>query len=210
MQNAYQKRDYGSIKVYAGPMFCGKTTEVLREMERGKYANLNVGLFKPVIDTRYSVNKVVTHKKDSEQCQLVKNADDLLRQVAEAPNFLQMVGIPGSEMAGKSMQMVGIDEAQFLDRRIVEVCAQFRDEGRRVVAGGLDMDFQRKVFGPMGELMAIADEVEKLKAVCKCGNDALFSKRRTQSQDQIQLGGADEYRAVCGSCYLKPEEDVQK
>ena len=195
MQNAYQKRDYGSIKVYAGPMFCGKTTEVLREMERGKYANLNVGLFKPVIDTRYSVNKVVTHKKDSEQCQLVKNADDLLRQVAEAPNFLQMVGI---------------DEAQFLDRRIVEVCAQFRDEGRRVVAGGLDMDFQRKVFGPMGELMAIADEVEKLKAVCKCGNDALFSKRRTQSQDQIQLGGADEYRAVCGSCYLKPEEDVQK
>jgi thymidine kinase len=195
MQNAYQKRDYGSIKVYAGPMFCGKTTEVLREMERGRYANLNVGLFKPVMETRYSVNKVVTHKNDSEQCHLVEGADDLLKKVVEAPSFLQMVAI---------------DEVQFLDPRIVEVCAQFRREGRRVVAGGLDMNYLREPFGPMGDLMAIADEVEKLKAVCKCGNDALFSKRLTENQDQVQLGGAEEYQAVCGSCYDNPKEDGQK
>jgi thymidine kinase len=196
MDNHNEEKNFGSIKVYVGPMFSRKTTEVLNEVERAMIGEMNVGLFKPISDTRYSVDEVATHSNIRLKCQPVEDADDLLKKVTESPHFLDMVAI---------------DEVQFLRGKVSEACAQFRDEGRRVVAGGLDMNFLRRPFGSIGDLMAIADEVIRLKAVCtpgdqKCGKPASFSWRLTKDQAELKLGGKGDYAAVCGSCFLRLQE----
>jgi len=196
MENAYHKRDFGSIECIVGPMFCGKTTELLRRVRLSEIAKLNVGLFKPKKDDRYSVTEAVTHDNARAQSHLIEDADDLLKKVQEMPERLRVVAI---------------DEVQFVRGRIVEVCAQLRDEGKRVIAAGLDMDFRRQPFGEIGNLMAIADEVVKLKAVCQdCGENAPFSKRLTKAQEVVKVGGKEDYAAVCEECYTNPKEGGQK
>jgi len=191
--NTYHKRNFGSIECIVGPMFCGKTTELLRRVNLSRIAKLNVRLYKPAMDKRYSIDKACTHDNVQADSQLVDDADDVQKSL---------------EKEQDRIHVVAIDEIQFIRGKIVEVCAQLRDQGIRVIAAGLDMDFRRQPFGEIGNLMAIADEVIKLKAVCQdCGENASFSKRLTQSQEVVQVGGKEEYAAVCEACYIKPKEE---
>jgi thymidine kinase len=195
--NTYHKRNFGSIECIVGPMFCGKTTELLRRARLSKIAKLNVRLYKPSIDTRYSVDSSVTHDNVQMGSQSVESAEDLLERVS---------GEWGQ------VHVVAIDEVQFVPGKIVEVCATLRDRGIRVIVAGLDMDFRREPFGDIGDLLAIADEVVKLKAVCKyCGDNAVFTKRLAGGQDVVQVGGAQDYTSVCERCYLEdlsPKKEV--
>lgn len=189
--NPYHKRNFGSIECIVGPMFCGKTTELLRRARLSKIAQLNVRVYKPSIDTRYSLESAVTHDNVQMGSQRVENAEDLLKRI---------------EGEWGQIHVVAIDEVQFIPGKIVEVCAQLRDRGIRVIVAGLDMDFRREPFGDIGDLMAIADEVVKLKAVCRdCGENALFTKRLAEGKDVVQVGGAQDYTAVCEHCYIDPK-----
>ncbi len=189
--NTYHKRNFGSIECIVGPMFCGKTTELLRRARLSNIAKLNVRVYKPSIDTRYSLESAVTHDNVQMKSQMVVNAEDLRKRI---------------EGEWGQVHVVAIDEIQFIPGKIVEVCAQLRDRGIRVIVAGLDMDFRREPFGEIGDLLAIADEVVKLKAVCRdCGENALFTKRLTDGQDVVQVGGAQDYTAVCEHCYINPK-----
>lgn len=177
------RKNGGIIEVIAGSMFSGKTEELIRRMRRAKYARQQVEIFKPVIDIRYSVEEVVSHDENSIQSTPVENS----------ANILLLAG---------DVDVVGIDEAQFFDKGLVDVCQKLADMGVRVIIAGLDMDFKGEPFGPMPDLMAVADYVTKVHAICmRCGDVAQFSHRLVSNEKQVLLGEKSEYEPLCRVCY---------
>lgn len=173
----------GSIEVVAGSMFSGKTEELLRRLRRAEIAKMKVEIFKPQIDVRYSDNEVVSHDENS----------ILSTPVENSANILLLTG---------DVDVVGIDEAQFFDKGLVDVCNKLANQGIRVIVAGLDMDFKGVPFGPIPGLMAIADYVTKVHAICmRCGSIAQFSHRLTSSEKQVLLGEKNEYEPLCRDCY---------
>ena len=177
----------GSIEVICGSMFSGKTEELIRRLKRAEIAKLNVEIFKPTTDTRYDETAVVSHNYNSIAATPVDNSAAIL--------LLR----PGT-------QVVGIDEAQFFDEGLPEVCNTLANKGIRVIVAGLDMDFAGKPFGPVPAVMAIAEMVTKVHAVCvKCGNPAMYSYRRVASETRILLGEKESYEPRCRVCFNKKD-----
>ncbi|WP_157544173.1 thymidine kinase [Mucilaginibacter paludis] len=173
----------GSVELICGSMFSGKTEELIRRLRRAQIARLNVEIFKPKTDTRYDENAVVSHDLNSIQSTPVENSSSIL-------------------LLGSNTQVVGIDEAQFFDDELPSVCNKLANKGIRVIVAGLDMDFLGKPFGPMPAIMAIAESVTKVHAVCvRCGNPALYSYRLVSSDAKILLGEKETYEPRCRICY---------
>lgn len=175
----------GYIEVICGSMFSGKTEELIRRLKRAKIANLKVEIFKPAIDIRYDVENIVSHDENRIISTPVENSQTILLMASQ-------------------VDVVGIDEAQFFDDQLPEVCEQLALKGIRVIVAGLDMDFQKRPFGQMPNLLAKADFITKLHAICvQCGDIANFSYRRpaTQNEAQILLGEKDIYEPRCRKCY---------
>ena len=180
-----QKEKFGWIEVIAGSMFSGKTEELIRRLKRAKFAKQKVEIFKPAIDTRYDDKRVMSH--DSNEIQSTP--------VPAAAN------IP---ILADNCDVVGIDEAQFFDDEIVKVCNDLANRGVRVIVAGLDMDFKGNPFGPMPALMATAEYVTKVHAVCtRTGNLANYSYRKDKSDELVLLGEVDEYEPLSRSAYYK-------
>jgi thymidine kinase len=175
----------GSIELITGSMFSGKTEELIRRLRRAQFAGLKVEIFKPSLDKRYSDTRVVSHDEKSIISTPVDNASSILL------------------LAG-DVNVVGIDEAQFFDESIVDVCNKLADSGIRILVAGLDMDFKGKPFGPMPALLAIAEYVTKVHAICmRCGNLAQYSYRKSNEAQIVLLGEKDIYEPLCRSCYNK-------
>jgi len=173
----------GSIEVITGSMFSGKTEELIRRLRRAQYAGLKVEIFKPSLDKRYSETRVVSHDSSSIVSTPVDNASSILL------------------LAG-DVRVVGIDEAQFFDESIVDVCNTLADNGVRIVVAGLDMDFMGKPFGPMPALLSIAEFVTKVHAICmRCGNLAQYSFRKSEEEQVVLLGEKNLYEPLCRNCY---------
>lgn len=173
----------GCIEVICGSMFSGKTEELIRRLKRAQFANQKIAIFKPTIDNRYSDVDVVSHD---------------LHSITSTPidTAVKMLGI------ADDVQVVGIDEAQFFDDSIIEVAQTLANRGVRVIIAGLDTDFLGKPFGPMPSLMAIAEDVQKVHAICvKCGNLANHSHRLSASTNLVELGEKDVYEPLCRQCY---------
>jgi thymidine kinase len=172
----------GWIEVICGSMFSGKTEELIRRLKRVKIANLKAEIFKPAIDTRYDHVKIVSHDT----------------------NFIQSTPVDSSQnilLLAQDADVVGIDEAQFFDAEIANVCEQLALTGKRVIVAGLDMDYTGKPFGQMPNLLAMADYITKLHAICvKCGNIANFSYRKSADEGQLLLGEKDMYEPRCRHC----------
>lgn len=178
----------GWIEVICGAMFSGKTEELIRRLKRAKIANLNIEIYKPAVDKRYDVRNIVSHDENEIQSTPVDNAQTILLLSTEA-------------------DVIGIDEAQFFDDDLPEVCDQLALKGKRVIVAGLDMDFKAKPFGQMPFLLAKADYITKLHAICvKCGNIASYSYRKLKDPSQFLLGEKDLYEARCRTCFFKLEE----
>ncbi len=175
----------GWIEVIAGSMFSGKTEELLRRLRRAGIARQRVEIFKPMVDNRYSDDEVVSHDSNSIRSTPVESSGNIL-------------------LLSSNVDVVGIDEAQFFDNNLVAVCNQLAGQGIRVIVAGLDMDFKGIPFGPMPALMASAEYVTKVHAICMhCGDLAQYSLRKTQSDKLVELGASDTYEAVCRACYHK-------
>jgi thymidine kinase len=173
----------GSIEVITGSMFSGKTEELIRRLRRAQFAGLKVEIFKPSLDKRYSDIRIVSHDEKSIVSTPVDNAAAILL------------------LAG-DVDVIGVDEAQFFDNSIVEVCNKLADRGIRVIATGLDMDFMGNPFGPIPALLSIAEFVTKLHAICmRCGNLAQYSFRKSDEDQVVVLGEKDKYEPLCRSCY---------
>ena len=182
----------GWIEVICGSMFSGKTEELLRRLNRAYIARQKVEIFKPAIDTRYHDENVVSHNANSIRSTPVQFANDILL------------------LAGTS-EVVGVDEAQFFDDQLVEVCNSLANAGKRVIVAGLDMDFSGQPFGPMPQLMAIAEYVTKVHAICiKCGDIAHYSYRKSGEEKKVMLGEKDTYEARCRRCFVKGPAAEQK
>lgn len=172
----------GWIEVICGSMFSGKTEELIRRLKRVKIANLKVEIFKPAIDVRYDEIKIVSHDTNSIHSTPVPNAAQILELAIDC-------------------DVVGIDEAQFFDEDIANVCEQLALKGIRVIVAGLDMDYLGKPFGQMPNLLAVADYITKLHAICmRCGNIANISYRKTEQEGQVLLGEKDIYEPRCREC----------
>ena len=188
-----ETRRRGRIEVICGSMFSGKTEELIRRLKRAKFARQRVEIFKPAIDVRYSEADVVSHDSNTISSTPIDSSASILLFTSE-------------------IDVVGIDEAQFFDSSLIEVCNQLANNGIRVIIAGLDMDFKGNPFGPMPGLCAIADEVSKVHAICvKCGQLASFSHRTVKNDKQVLLGETAEYEPLCRECYLRAlEEDKEK
>lgn len=182
----HETANRGSIEVICGSMFSGKTEELLRRLKRAKIAKQEIEIFKPALDTRYSDIEITSHDKNSIPSTVVEHSSNIL-------------------LLASNIEVVGIDEAQFFDMGLVDVCQQLADQGIRVIIAGLDMDFKRNPFGPMPNLCAIADDVEKVHAICvECGKLANYSYRLVSNNDkQVMLGELQEYKPLCRSCYTR-------
>jgi len=166
-------------------MFSGKTEELLRRLKRAKIAKQEIEIFKPAVDTRYSEVEVISHDKNSIHSTVVEHSSNIL-------------------LMSSNTEVVGIDEAQFFDMGLVDVCQQLADQGIRVIVAGLDMDYKRNPFGPMPGICAIADDVEKVHAICvECGRLANYSYRTVVNDKQVMLGELEEYKPLCRTCYLR-------
>ncbi len=182
LENANKK---GWIEVICGSMFSGKTEELIRRMRRAQFANQKVEIFKPRIDVRYSEENVVSHDANSIRSTPVESPQNIL-------------------LLSSDVEVVGIDEAQFFDSSLVDVCRQLANSGVRVIIAGLDMDFLGKPFGPMPELMATAEYVTKVHAICvKCGNLAHHSHRLSADEAQVVLGEKETYEPICRHCFAE-------
>ncbi len=176
---------HGRIEVICGSMFSGKTEELIRRLKRARIARQRVEIFKPSIDTRYSDDDVVSHDSNAVASTPVDSARSIVLLSSEA-------------------EVIGIDEAQFFDESLVEVCTQLADSGKRVIVAGLDMDFQGVPFGPMPALCAVAEEVTKVHAICvRCGNLAYVSHRIVADKERVLLGEQNQYEPLCRCCYNK-------
>jgi thymidine kinase len=173
----------GSIEVICGSMFSGKTEELIRRLRRAQIARLTVEIFKPRTDTRFDETAVVSHNANSIQSTPVDNSSAIL-------------------LLGSDVQVVGIDEAQFFDDELPNVCTILANRGVRVIVAGLDMDFKGVPFGPMPKLMAIAESITKVHAVCvRCGNPALYSYRLVPDEGVLLLGEKESYEPRCRACF---------
>lgn len=186
----YKITKSGWLEVITGPMYCGKSEELIRRLRRVKIAKQNVKVFKPVLDNRYSKKDVVSHSGDSIEAVPVDHPEEILDRIDE------------------DVDVVGIDEAQFFHEDLVEICENLADKGIRVILAGLDRDFRSEPFGPMPELMARAEYVDKLHAICiQCGEPASRTQRLIDGEpaaadDPVILVGASEvYEARCRSCH---------
>ena len=180
-----RQKKTGSIEVIAGSMFSGKTEELIRRLKRAKIARLKVEIFKPAIDTRYSVAEVVSHDENSILSTPVENSGNIM-------------------LLSGDVDVIGIDEAQFFDNGLIEVSVALANMGIRVIIAGLDMDFKGKPFGPIPGLMAVADHITKVHAICmRCGDVAQFSHRLSAADKLVLLGEKDEYEPLCRSCFTK-------
>jgi thymidine kinase len=178
----------GWVEVICGSMFSGKTEELIRRLKRVKIANLKAEIFKPAIDTRYDMVNIVSHDENAIISTPVESSQSIL-------------------LLAQGVDVVGIDEAQFFDAEIANVCEQLAIRGIRVIVAGLDMDYTGKPFGQMPNLLAIADYITKLHAICvKCGNIANISYRKTATEGQVLLGEKDVYEPRCRTCYHEKEE----
>lgn len=180
-----ERRRQGRIEVICGSMFSGKTEELIRRLKRAKFAKQRVEIFKPSIDTRYSEEDVVSHDQNAIRSTPIDSSGNIL-------------------LLASNIDVVGIDEAQFLDEGLTEVCNQLANNGVRVIIAGLDMDFKGVPFGPIPALCAIADEVTKVHAICvKCGALANISHRLVANEHRVLLGEQEEYEPLCRDCYQK-------
>lgn len=178
----------GWIEVICGGMFSGKTEELLRRIRRAKIANLSTIIFKPHIDTRYSKNKIVSHNNNSMDSVIIKKTEDLFD-------------------IGNKYDVVGIDEAQFFDSELTDVCKKLAKNNNRVIVAGLDNDYRGLPFGPMPNIMCESDYLDKLSAICiKCGNPASCTQRITKQIEQVVIGETDIYEARCRNCFEPPKE----
>ncbi len=176
----------GWIEVICGSMFSGKTEELIRRLKRAKFAHQHVEVFKPKIDTRYDDIQVVSHDTNAILATPLENATEILKYTG----------------GGHETEVVGIDEAQFFDAQLPEVCVALAKRGIRVIVAGLDMDFRGEPFGPMPRLLAMAEYITKVHAICPhCGNLATHSYRKTFSKEQVLLGEKDAYEPRCRTCY---------
>lgn len=181
----------GWIEVVCGSMFSGKTEELLRRVNRARIAGQKIQIFKPAVDTRYHEYDVVSHNSNAVRSTPVQFSEDML-------------------LLSSNADVVAIDEAQFFDEDLVEVCNKLANAGKRVLVAGLDMDFAGQPFGPMPQLMAIADYVTKVHAICvRCGNIAHYSYRKVADQKKVMLGETDSYEARCRRCFLLGPEAPQ-
>jgi len=180
------KERSGSIEVVCGSMFSGKTEELIRRLKRARIAKQNVQIFKPSVDIRYSDTDVVSHDESAIPSTPIDSSNSLLLLV------------------GDNVDVVGIDEAQFIDDDLAHVCVKLANNGARVIVAGLDMDYKGVPFGPMPALCAVADYVTKVHAICmKCGAPAVFSHRLVEDKRRVMLGETQEYEPLCRACYLK-------
>lgn len=183
----------GRIEVVCGSMFSGKTEELIRRLKRAEFAKQRVEIFKPALDTRYSEIEVVSHDRNSIMSTPVDSSSSIL-------------------LLSSDIDVVGIDEAQFFDDGLVQVCNELANKGIRVIVAGLDMDFKGVPFGPIPALCAIADEVTKVHAICvRCGSLAYVSHRLVANDKRVMLGEQAEYEPLCRECYRKAlAEDKNK
>ncbi len=173
----------GRIEVVCGSMFSGKTEELIRRLRRAQFAHQAVEIFKPAIDTRYSDEDVVSHDHNAIRSTPIDSSDAIL-------------------LLSSEIDVVGIDEAQFLDMGLPRVCNELANRGVRVIVAGLDMDFRGEPFGPMPQLCAIADDVTKVHAICvRCGAQAYISHRKVAGERRVMLGETQEYEPLCRECY---------
>lgn len=186
-----ERRNRGRIEVICGSMFSGKTEELIRRMRRAQFARQKVEIYKPAIDTRYSEDDVVSHEGNSISSTPVTSSGSIL-------------------LLADDVEVLGIDEAQFFDEGLPDVCRQLADRGVRVICAGLDMDYRCVPFGPMPNLCAIADEVTKVHAICvRCGSLAYVSHRIVDSDKRVLLGEKMEYEPLCRECYLASLEKTK-
>jgi len=177
----------GWIEVICGSMFSGKTEELIRRLKRARIANLKVEIFKPAVDIRYDEVKIVSHDENAIQSTPIDHSQKIL-------------------LLAEGVDVVGVDEAQFLGPSIVEICHRLANRGLRVIVAGLDMDYRGVPFGPMPQLMATAEFVTKMSAICTvCGNTASRTQRRfsedEKNKEQILVGAGEFYEARCRRCY---------
>ncbi len=173
----------GSIEVICGSMFSGKTEELIRRMKRAQFAKQKVEIYKPCIDVRYSEDEVVSHDSHSIPSTPIDSPASML-------------------LLSSDVEVVGIDEAQFFDDTIVEVVQTLANRGVRVIIAGLDTDFMGKPFGPMPALMSVAEDIQKVHAICvKCGSPASHSHRLSDSESLVVLGEKDVYEPLCRHCF---------
>ncbi len=178
-------RKSGWIEIVCGSMFSGKTEELIRRLKRAEFANQKILLVKPTIDDRYHKEKVVSHQGSSFEAICVSDSNEILT-------------------LWKKEKIVAIDEAQFFDDNVVAVCNELSKKGVRVIVAGLDMDFTGEPFGPMPRLLAIAEYVTKVHAICvSCGDLAQFSHRTVEDKEQVLVGAVEEYKPLCRMCYNK-------
>lgn len=178
----------GWIEVICGSMFSGKTEELIRRLKRVKIANLKVEIFKPALDTRFDEVRIISHDTNEIHSTPIDNSQKIL-------------------LLAQDVDVIGIDEAQFFDSELPNVCDQLAYRGMRVIVAGLDMDFTGKPFGQMPFIMAKADYVTKLHAICvKCGHIANYSYRKIPNEDQVMLGATNAYEPRCRKCYMDKVE----
>jgi thymidine kinase len=178
-------RQNGWIEVICGSMFSGKTEELIRRMKRAQFANQKLVLFKPIIDDRYHTENVVSHQGSSLKAIPVNDSKEILD-------------------LWKNEKVVAIDEAQFFDAGIIAVCNELAKKGTRVILAGLDMDYKGVPFGPMPNLLSIAEYVTKVHAICvTCGNLAQYSHRTASETGQVLVGAVEKYQPLCRACYNK-------
>ena len=179
----------GSIEIICGSMFSGKTEELLRRLKRAELAKQKIAVFKPLIDTRYDARKIVSHDSNAIKSKPVKLAIEILDQIDNA-------------------EVIAIDEAQFFDKELIRISNLLANQGKRVIIAGLDMDFKGKPFGIMPGLLAIAEHITKVHAICiECGTAANHSYRLTKNQQLIELGDKLEYKALCRNCFFEKEDN---
>ncbi|MDD6854773.1 MAG: thymidine kinase [Prevotella sp.] len=180
-----ERRGRGRIEVICGSMFSGKTEELIRRMKRAEFARQHVEIYKPMVDTRYSKDDVVSHDHNVIPSTPVDSSAEIL-------------------LLSGDIDVVGIDEAQFFDNGLADVCNELANRGVRVIVAGLDMDYLGKPFGPIPYLLAIADEVTKVHAICvRCGSLAYISHRLVHNDKRVLLGEKQKYEPLCRECYNK-------
>ena len=185
-----QQPKSGWIEVITGGMFSGKSEELIRRLRRAEIARQRVQIFKPAIDARFSEDHIVSHSQMKLRSVPVEDADDLMSKVDDRT------------------QVVGIDEAQFFDERLVEICERLANRGKRVIVAGLDKDYRAQPFEPMPLLLATAEFITKNLAICmECGAPASYTQRLTESHERIEIGADGMYEARCRSCFDPPEDE---
>jgi len=183
LEPSFRGQRSGWIEVVCGSMFSGKTEELIRRLKRAKFANQKVEIFKPKKDTRYSDDHVVSHDENSIHSIPVASSSEIFEHV-------------------KDVSVIGVDEAQFFDAELVSVCQRLAIKGKRVIVAGLDMDFRGVPFGPMPALLAVAEYITKVHAICPhCGNLATHSYRLSEEDETVVLGEKDKYEPRCRVCY---------